>query len=640
MQRAQELRERGGKERFVWTTGSWLIYEYLERADAQNRGRMEQAITNGDIRWHGLPFTTHTESMTPELFRAGLGISQELDQRFGVKTIAAKMTDVPGHTRSIIPLMAEAGLKFLHIGVNPASRTPDVPDVFRWRDTTSGEEIMVMYHKGSYGCTMQVSGMKDAIHFSHTADNAGPQSMENLLNEYARLQDKFPDMEICGSTMDAFAVELEKIKGDFPVIEQELGDNWIHGIGTDPAKLAKFRALCRLHKKWQQNKINNIGAFERKLMMIPEHTWGLDIKTHLGDYVNYPRAQFEAARNHNIIDFQIPEEISYAYVVLKEGERSYQQVEASWTEQRNYLNQAVAALPANLEKEANTALNVLTPAKPDIAGIEWKNVGEEIEAGKFIVAVNKNGALCKLSDDASEFNLAGQLSYQSFSANDYQNYLENYNINLDNPDVYLWAVPDFSKPGLKPENSPSKTYLPTLQRVGIKQEDDSDTVVVELSFNAEEHQRLGAPKTAWIEYVFPKNKTEIEIRLQWFNKPANRMPEALWYSFCPALKEPENWTIDKMGKPVSPLDVIKDGNRNLHGFDQGINYSDSDINIEIESLDAGLVAPGRPRLMEFDNSQPDINGGMHFNLYNNKWGTNFPMWYEEDAVFRFNVKIN
>ena len=28
-------------------------------------------------------------------------------------------------------------------------------------------------------------------------------------------------------------------------------------------------------------------------------------------------------------------------------------------------------------------------------------------------------------------------------------------------------------------------------------------------------------------------------------------------------------------------------------------------------------------------------GAMHVNLYNNVWGTNFPMWYEEDARFRF-----
>src|SRR2546429_4688615 len=33
-----------GEERYVWTTGSWLLYEYLEQAGAEERERMEQAI--------------------------------------------------------------------------------------------------------------------------------------------------------------------------------------------------------------------------------------------------------------------------------------------------------------------------------------------------------------------------------------------------------------------------------------------------------------------------------------------------------------------------------------------------------------------------------------------------------------------
>ena len=31
---AREMRESGKPERFIWTTGSWLIYEYLEQATA------------------------------------------------------------------------------------------------------------------------------------------------------------------------------------------------------------------------------------------------------------------------------------------------------------------------------------------------------------------------------------------------------------------------------------------------------------------------------------------------------------------------------------------------------------------------------------------------------------------------------
>src|SRR5215207_7866357 len=58
---ARELRGRDGPERLVWTTGSWLIYEYLERASPERRRSLEEAIEAGDVAWHGLPFTTHSE---------------------------------------------------------------------------------------------------------------------------------------------------------------------------------------------------------------------------------------------------------------------------------------------------------------------------------------------------------------------------------------------------------------------------------------------------------------------------------------------------------------------------------------------------------------------------------------------------
>ena len=80
---------------FIWTVGSWLIYEGLKH-DAD--GKLERAIRDGVIAWHALPFTTHTELMDERLFEYGLSLSDALDQRFGKCTIGAKMTDVPGHT--------------------------------------------------------------------------------------------------------------------------------------------------------------------------------------------------------------------------------------------------------------------------------------------------------------------------------------------------------------------------------------------------------------------------------------------------------------------------------------------------------------------------------------------------------------
>ncbi|MBK8049115.1 MAG: DUF5054 domain-containing protein [Anaerolineales bacterium] len=326
MRVARTLRESGRPERFVWTTGAWLIYEFLEQATPTARAEMEAAIAAGDIVWHGLPFTTHSELMDADLFRFGLSLFQSLDRRYGRHTIAAKMTDVPGHTRAIIPLLAEAGIQFLHIGVNAASTAPAVPPVFIWRHP-SGAEVMVMYHKGSYGDLMEVPGLDEAIYFAHTGDNLGPQSPEEIQEVFAALRQRMPQAEPVASTMDAFAAALYSVRNNLPVVTAELGDTWIHGAGSDPQKLAAYRALLRLRKAWlagghATSEDARLHAFHRKLLVVPEHTWGLDVKTHLADWQAWNPADFATARS----------------------EPGFQKMEASWDEQRGYIRSAIKAL--------------------------------------------------------------------------------------------------------------------------------------------------------------------------------------------------------------------------------------------------------------------------------------------------------
>jgi len=66
------LRENPDRPQFVWTTGSWLVWDHLQTQSADKVRRLERGIENGIIRWHGLPFTTHTELMSPALVREAL----------------------------------------------------------------------------------------------------------------------------------------------------------------------------------------------------------------------------------------------------------------------------------------------------------------------------------------------------------------------------------------------------------------------------------------------------------------------------------------------------------------------------------------------------------------------------------------
>jgi len=55
----------------------------------------------------------------------------------------------------------------------------------------------------------------------------------------------------------------------------------------------------------------------------------------------------------------------------------------------------------------------------------------------------------------------------------------------------------------------------------------------------------------------------------------------------------------------------------------------------IETVDAPLAAPFGRNLLQWNN--PTEKQELYFNLYNNVWNTNFPMWFSDDAKFRFTV---
>ena len=118
---------------------SWLLFEYLEQASAEDRKTMEEAIARGDIAWHALPFTWQTEMLDPSMIEGSLALSKTLDRRFGKVTTGAKMTDVPGHTRGMIPPLAKHGVTFLEIGVNGGSTVAQLPPIFLVEGSFRGE---------------------------------------------------------------------------------------------------------------------------------------------------------------------------------------------------------------------------------------------------------------------------------------------------------------------------------------------------------------------------------------------------------------------------------------------------------------------------------------------------------------------
>jgi hypothetical protein len=600
------LKEDASAPKFVWTTGSWLIWDHLRTQPADKVRRLERGIEAGIITWHALPFTTHTELMSPALVAEALSISAELDARFGRKTRAAKMTDVPGHTLGLVPLLARAGVDFLHIGVNSASTPPDVPPVFRWR-APGGEEILVMY-QSEYGTTLVPEGMKDGIAFAHTMDNMGPQNVGHVVDSFYELGEKNKGFEIAAPTLDAFADALRPHRENFPVIEAEIADSWIHGVGSAPKRVSRYLAARRAFDSFAGEELTPARrAFGRKLLEVAEHTWGVDIKVYLRDETAWDRPAFETARR---------------------DDPRFAMAEGAWAEQDAIVDEALALLDPD-DREA------VSEAEPAAAEGQF----EPIESGAYtlgdwsLVFDPLSGGLRRAtSGERSIETIAGgpglfAFTYESYDADDFEAYKDSYLTAR-----YRWGVQDHGKPGLENAATARSAVFAT---GGARIARTADAITVTARCEAEAHEKLGAPATIITTYRIEGDALAITVTLA--DKPANRMPEAGFLSFA-AKALPESWRMAKLGLDIDPRATIKNGNRQLHCVDGVTVEMDAGNKFALEVLDTPLFVPGDQPFLVFSRALPDMSKGGRFNVFNNKWGTNFSMWTEGTLTARFRLR--
>jgi hypothetical protein len=550
--------------------------------------------------------------MSPPLVREALSISAELDKRFGMITRAAKMTDVPGHTLGLVPLLADAGVRFLHIGVNSASMPPEVPPVFRWR-AQGGQEVLVVY-QSEYGATFVPEELRDGIAFAHTMDNIGPQNVGHVIDSFFALSEANPGFDIKASTLEDFGEILWSARDSLPLVTNEIADTWIHGVGSAPARVSRFLAARRAYDDFAgQGLTPRRKLFGRKLMEVAEHTWGVDIKTYLRDEVAWDRPAFAAARKNDP---------RFAFV------------EAAWAEQDGIIDAAICALD---EADRSAVAGAAEPEKAERNLKAIKPGKRYVLAGYALEFGASTGALIGLRRDDDTLLEASQdgpgmfhFSYESYDGAGLDEYRDSYLTAR-----HRWGVQDFGKPGLGNASTAQSGHFASADARIANLGDDAIGILTKPDQMA--HQTLGAPKSVHTIYRVVDDALRITVSL--FDKPANRMPEAGFLDFAP-VAVPQSWTMRKLGQDISPLSVIEGGNRQLHAVDAVSADTPAGQRFTIETFDAPLFCPGGQPFFPFTRQQPNMMLGGRFNLFNNKWGTNFSMWCEGNLAFRFILRLS
>ena len=189
----------------------------------------------------------------------------------------------------------------------------------------------------------------------------------------------YPGCDVRAATLTDVAQRVMQLK-DLPVFDGEIGDTWIHGAQTDPQKMSRYRRVLRAFSGKQ-----DLRDWTEDLLVVPEHTWGMDFKTFFHKDDVYTPAQLEAIQD--------------------DEERC--ELEASWQEQREYVAAAERALGMQSEYPI---------VEPVLDGYE---------------------------ESACDREPAVEISWEIFDREDFERYDRQYmRCHLD------WAIKDIKKPGL------------------------------------------------------------------------------------------------------------------------------------------------------------------------------------------------
>ncbi len=615
-----------GKLRYVWTMPAWPLWYICQNCDPELKPELDRLIREGQIVWHGLPFTSHTDFSAPEEYAQTLRYSKELSQWY-VKPlpVSAKMTDVPGHGLMLPDILDQAGIRFLHLGCNEFATPPDVPGLFFWQGPGGGK-VLTMYSKGGYGTGLlppEDWPYPAWMAMMHTHDNCGPQSAEIILKMARKVQAAYPDAEIVCGTMDDFYWEMAQCDlSDVPVVQKDLADTWIHGVGSYPAEVSLMRE-CRerarnLHRRYFSCLLSGTteipcmeelwNRYYDAVALFTEHTWGADVKTWLGPERVYEKDEFLAAK-------QLP---------------AYRLMEKSWQEQRNRAEQAkvcldrIEALLGHREK----AVPVL--AEPPLRIVDD---GKEltIENHRYQIALDEaTGQIRSLYDIGLgamllETGEEGVFSYRydRYGLPDVTEFLRSYGYHFT-----TWGIQDYGR-----ENYPDclhEVYLPEFQGWKLKGRE------LHLSYyTGKSSADYGDGRSMNLIVTFPSKGDELLITFELEDKQETPFIESGSFVF-PFIGK-VSYQIGKPGGVIDPGTQIQDcANHALFNIERQVTILTEQGSVSICALDTPLFGIGSPGVYEFHKEfGEDRKPAVYFNLFNNMWGTNFPQWIGGNLRYRF-----
>ena len=293
--------------RFKWNVEVlWAVESYLKQATPSERKAFVDAVKKG---WIGLDALYGNEltalCRSEELIRL-LDYAQKLRRRYDLTINSAMITDVPGYTWGIVPVLAQSGVKYFSVGPNRGHRIGytlstwgDKP--FYWESPCGKQNILCwvagegysFFHSGRLDSSKLFGYLKRLgdseypydivqLRYSIGGDNGPP---DPKLSEYVKdWNEKYAYPKLVVATTSEMFDEFERRYGNkVPKARGDFTPYWEDGAGSSARETSINRQaaerLVQAETLWAM--LNPAGYPDdkfydawRDVILYDEHTWG------------------------------------------------------------------------------------------------------------------------------------------------------------------------------------------------------------------------------------------------------------------------------------------------------------------------------------------------------------------------------
>lgn len=685
-------------QQFKWIVAGWPMKEMLENSSPDVKLQIKKAIQEGHFAVHSLPFTFETEACELESMVRSLSYSSKINREAGLPLpIDAKQTDVPSHSWILPTILVNSGIKFLHIGCNPASRSPELPLLFWWEGPDQSR-LMTMYFGPYYGTSPTPPEdwpYKTWLAIIHTNDNTGAPTFDEFKKAIREIENKNPGAKVRTGSMADFYRSIMAENPQLPVIRGDMPDTWIHGYMSMPREVKSARklgtdifnleTLNTLTEKWGAKTDNAIQLVTSQALedihLFNEHTFGLAMSHGHAGYWAYGN-DFETLRAQGL----------------------YDPIEFSWREKARNITEAdqliAPVFSRKLKKLAETVMVdgerivVYNPLPWERSGLvtvqtnsNLKKALKNLATGEIIrFSKNNNGykfnvrqvpptgytTLIPVDEPAGQIN--NQLDFDQQNAR-----IENefFRITLDPASGSIQSLFDKKSGKEMVLNSTewkfgqyvnerfsktmtdqyAKDYIKggwnwayaELGRINLSDEPyrrisgsqpKIELVKDEVSVSARIHFDAQMPLGHKYTVIFTLYHDKPYVEMVWSinGKPADAWPEGGWISFPFNIEKPQ-FKLGRPGAIVDPAtDFVKGSNSDYCFLNSGMAVIDAkNQGFGIMSPDVPAISLDRPGLWKYSTGFIPQKANVFFNLYNNQWSTNFTEWVEGSWSARFYI---